>query len=105
MDRRQLAWMLMSIVRGLWLISRSGPMVWAISSWAHAVLPVFATLLSTAILLRVGSRPAQLLFHAAWERMTAQNPPATDIEYEINLLDPRFTNLESFSVLFKQIKT
>ena len=36
-----------------------------------------ATLLSVGIILRVGSRPAQLFFHAARERMTAQNPPAT----------------------------
>ena len=34
-----------------------------------------ATLLSDAIILWVGSHPAQLLFHAARERMTAQNPP------------------------------
>ena len=36
-----------------------------------------ATLLSVRIILRVGSRPAQLFFHATRERMTAQNPPAT----------------------------
>ena len=49
----------------------------AVSSWARAVSPVMATLLSVGIILRVGSRPAQLFFHAARERMTAQNPPAT----------------------------
>ena len=36
-----------------------------------------ATLLSIGIILWVGSRPAQLFFQAARERMTAQNPPAT----------------------------
>ena len=36
-------------------------------------MPVVATLLSTAILLLTGSRPTQLLFHAAQERMIAQN--------------------------------
>ena len=41
-------------------------------------MPVVATLLSVAILLWVGSCPAQLLFHAAWEKMTAQNPPVTN---------------------------
>ena len=40
-------------------------------------MPVMATLLSIAVLLWVGSHLAQLLFHAARERMTAQNPPAT----------------------------
>ena len=77
MDRRQLAWMLMSIVSGLWLLSQSGPVVWAVSSWARAISPVMATLLSAGIILRVGSHPAQLFFQAARERMTAQNPPAT----------------------------
>ena len=38
-----------------------------------------ATLLSTRIILRVGSRPTQLFFQAARERMTAQNPPATHV--------------------------
>ena len=37
-----------------------------------------ATLLSATIILKVGSHPAQLLFRAAQERMTAQNPPATN---------------------------
>ena len=36
-----------------------------------------ATLLFAGIILRVGSRPAQLFFQAAPERMTAQNPPVT----------------------------
>ena len=70
--------MLMSVVSGLWLISRLGPVVLAVSSWAHAVSPVMATLLSAAIILWVGSHPTQLLFYAAQERMTAQNPPATN---------------------------
>ena len=68
----------MSIISGLWLISRLGPVVLAVSSWAHAVLPVMAKLLSAAVLLWVGSCPTQLLFYAAQERMTAQNPLATD---------------------------
>ena len=76
MDRRQLAWMLMSIVSGLWLISQLGPVVYTVSSWARAVSPVMATLLSATIILWVGSHPAQLFFQAAQERMTAQNPPA-----------------------------
>ena len=38
-------------------------------------MPVVATILPAAILLWVGSHPAQLLFQAAWERLTAQNPP------------------------------
>ena len=37
-----------------------------------------ATLLSATIILQVGLRPTQLFFQAAWERMTAQNPPATN---------------------------
>ena len=40
-----------------------------------------------AILLQAGSCPTQLLFHAAWERMTAQNPPATNGNLGRNLLD------------------
>ena len=86
-DKRQLAWLLMRIVSGasgpayyalsLWLISRLGPVVQALSSWAHAAMPVVATLLSVAILLWAGSHPDQLLFHAAWEKMMAQNSPAT----------------------------
>ena len=36
-----------------------------------------AILLSATIILWVGSRPAQLLFHAAQERMTGQNLPET----------------------------
>ena len=79
-DRCQLAWTLMSVVSGLWLLSQSGPVVQAVSSWARAVSPVMATLLSVGIILRVGSRPAQLFFHAARERMTAQNPPATNMQ-------------------------
>ena len=39
-----------------------------------------ATLLSTAIILQVGSHRAQLFFQAAQERMTAQNPPATNCQ-------------------------
>ena len=35
-----------------------------------------ATFLLAAIILRVGSHPTQLLFRAAKERMTAQNPSA-----------------------------
>ena len=38
-------------------------------------MPTVAMLLSMIILLQVGSRTTQLLFYAAWERMTAQNPP------------------------------
>ena len=38
-------------------------------------MPMVAKLLSMDILLQVGSCPAQLLFHAALERITAQNPP------------------------------
>ena len=75
MDRHQLAWTLMSIISGLWLISQLGPVVLAVSSWAHAISPVMAILLSTAIILWVGSRPTELLFYAAQERITAQNPP------------------------------
>ena len=41
-------------------------------------MPIVATILFVAILLRVGSHPAQLLFYAAWDRITAQNPPATN---------------------------
>ena len=40
-------------------------------------MTIVATILSVPILLRVGSHPVQLLFHAVQERMTAQNPPAT----------------------------
>ena len=76
MDRHQLAWTLMSIISGLWLISQLGPVVLAVSSWAHSVSPVMVTLLSTAIILRAGSRPAQPLFYPFQEKMTAQNPPA-----------------------------
>ena len=67
----------MSIASVLWLISWLDPVVYAISSWAHATMPVVATLLSVAILFCTGSHPTQLLFHAAQERMIAQNPPAT----------------------------
>ena len=66
----------MNIISGLWLISRLSPVVQAVSIWAHAAMPVVATLLSMVVLLWAGSRPTQLLFHAARERMTAQNPPA-----------------------------
>ena len=62
-------------------------------------MPVVATLLSVAILLPAGLRPTQLLFHAAQERMTAQNPPAIHvvqfivIPYEIVYnWDPFFTS-------------
>ena len=68
----------MSIVSGLWLISQSDPVVKAVSSWASAISPVMATLLSAAIILQVGSHPAQLLLHTARERMKAQNRPATN---------------------------
>ena len=77
MDRCQLAWTLMSVVSGIWLTSWSGPVVLAVSIWARAILLVMATLLSIAIILWAGSHPTQLLFHAAWERMTAQNPNET----------------------------
>ena len=71
----------MSIIRGLWLISRSGPVVLAVSSWARTISPVMATLLTAAILPWIGSHLSQLLFHTAWEKMTAQNPPVTRIKY------------------------
>ena len=64
MDRRQLSWTLMSVVSDLWLISCLGPVVLAVNSWARAILPVMATLLSITIILRVGSGPTKLLFYA-----------------------------------------
>ena len=42
------------------------------------MLPVMAILLSATVILWAGSHPAQLLFYAARERMTVQNPPATN---------------------------
>ena len=39
---------------------------------------VVATILSAAILLQMGSCPTQLLFLAAWGKMTAQNPLVTN---------------------------
>ena len=41
-------------------------------------MPVVAIIPSVAILIRVGSCPAQLLFYTAQEKMTAQNSPATN---------------------------
>ena len=41
-------------------------------------MPVVATILSMAILLQLGLCPTQFLFYTAWERMTIQNPPATN---------------------------
>ena len=41
-------------------------------------MPIVATILSMAVLLKVGSRPSQLLFYAAQERMIAQNSSATN---------------------------
>ena len=38
-------------------------------------MPLVATLLSAAILLRAGSYPMQLLLYTDRERMTAQKPP------------------------------
>ena len=53
-------------------------MVWAVSNWARIAMPLVATIPSLAILLWVGSYPTQLLFYADWEKMTAQNAPATN---------------------------
>ena len=44
-------------------------------------MPLVALVLSVAILLLVGLHPTQLLFHTAWEKMTAQNPPATNGDF------------------------
>ena len=76
-DMLQVAWALLSTISGLWLISCLGPVVYAVSSWAHTTMPVVAKILF-ASLLWVGSCPAQLFFHTAQERVTAQNPHATN---------------------------
>ena len=55
-----------------------GPCGPGVSNWACTAMLVVAILLSVAMLLRAGSHPAQLLFHPAWEKITAQNPPATN---------------------------
>ena len=75
----QAAWVLLSAISSLWLISCLGPVVWAVSSWARATMPVVATILSAVILLQAGSHPAHLLLYAAREMMTAQNPLAIHI--------------------------
>ena len=76
MNTCQVAWVLLSNLIAMWLISYSGPVVYTICSWAHATMPVVATALSVAILLWVGLHPAQLLFYAACGGVIAQNPPA-----------------------------
>ena len=73
----QVAWVLLSALSTLWLISHCGSVVYNVSSWACTTMPVVATVLYMAILLQAGSRLAQYLFHAAWERMAAEYPPAT----------------------------
>ena len=75
-------------------------MDWAISSLAHIAMHIVATNLSIAILLQVGSHPTQLLFHAAWERMMAQNPPAIYIATGSTCLAPS-TNMEKGSAINK----
>ena len=73
----QIAWLLLCILSSIWLLSHYSPVVYAVSSWTHTTIPIVATLLSVAILLQAGLRPAQLLFHAAQER-TARHPHATN---------------------------
>ena len=72
----QVAGALLSTLSELWLISHSGPVVYAISSWVYPAMPIMATILSVTILLWTGSCTTQLLFHTAREKMIAQNPPA-----------------------------
>ena len=78
MNTHQVAWVLLSAISNLWLIICSGLLVQAISSWANTSMPIVAKILTAAILLWVGSHPSQLLFHAARERVTAQNPRKTN---------------------------
>ena len=78
MDICQVAWALLSTMSTLWLISHSGSMVQTVSSWGRAFMSTVATILFMAILLWVGSHPGQLLFYAAREKMTVQNPPETN---------------------------
>ena len=54
---------------------------------------VVAMILSAAILLQVGSHPTQLLFYAAWERMTAQNPPGKNGDLDREQGMPEFTRM------------
>ena len=65
MDIYQAAWVLLSAISTIWLISRSGPMLQAVSSWDYATMLVVATILSVAILFWVASCLAQILFYAA----------------------------------------
>ena len=69
--------MMLIVLKVVWQIVFCSPMVWAVSFWAHATMPLVATTSTVIVLLQVGSHPAQLLFYAAQEKMTAQNPPAT----------------------------
>ena len=41
-------------------------------------MPIVAAILYVVVLLWMGLYPAQLHFHAAWESITAQKPPAMD---------------------------
>ena len=50
-DICQAAWVLLSTIRGLWLISHLGPVVYSVSRWAHTAMPVVTTILSAVVLL------------------------------------------------------
>ena len=66
------------ILKAIWKIVCFGPMVYDVNFWDHTAMPVVATISAITILLWVESHLTQLLFNAAWERMTAEYPPATN---------------------------
>ena len=69
------AYTMLIILKALWLIACSGPVVWAVSFWAHTTMLVVVTTSTAPVLLLLVLCPLKILFNAAQETIKAKYAP------------------------------
>ena len=89
----QIGWTLRCMVRTIWLLIQSSPVLKAVSSLVSAALPLLTTILSVAVLLYAGLHPAQIILYAAWERLESHNSLVVNGDFGRGQEVPEFTRI------------